>query len=144
MAIFADLAQDVRYALRQLRRSPLFALTATLSLAVGIGANAALFTLVDRLLWRPLPVARPEELVLVTDQRSRVERSPRFSYPFYTSLARDGQTTRPDASGLQGVARTSGCRSTRRSAAPPPGSTASSCPAAISPSSAPAPSAAGR
>ena len=82
MAIFADLAQDVRYALRQLRRSPLFALTATLSLAVGIGANAALFTLVDRLLWRPLPVAHPEELVLVTDQRSRVERSPRYSYPF--------------------------------------------------------------
>jgi predicted permease len=98
MAIFADLTQDVRYALRQLRRSPLFALTATLSLAVGIGANAALFTLVDRLLWRPLPVAHPEELVVVTDQRSRVERSPRYSYPFHMSLV--DQSTR----GLQGIA----------------------------------------
>ena len=102
MAIIADLAQDVRYTLRQLRRSPLFALTATLSLAVGIGANAALFTLVDRLLWRPLPVAHPEELVLVTDPRSRVERSPRYSYPFYTTLAH-GRGGNPQG-GLQGVA----------------------------------------
>lgn len=98
MPIFADLAQDVRYTLRQLRRSPLFALTATLSLAIGIGANAALFTLVDRLLWRPLQVAHPEALVQVTDQRSLVERSPRYSYPFYMSLANSpGQ-------GLQGIA----------------------------------------
>jgi macrolide transport system ATP-binding/permease protein len=109
MAIFADLAQDVRYALRQLRRSPLFALTATLSLAVGIGANAALFTLVDRLLWRPLPVAHPEELVVVTDQRSRVERSPRYSYPFYSALADSGSglargAAAQGAGSLRGVA----------------------------------------
>ena len=96
MPILDDLAQDVRYALRQLRRSPLFALTATLSLAVGIGANAAVFTLVDRLLWRPLPVANPDHLVIVTDQRSRVERSPRFSYPFYRGLSHGGA--------LQGIA----------------------------------------
>jgi putative ABC transport system permease protein len=84
---FIDQArQDVRYALRQLGRSPLFTLTASLSLAVGIGATAAVFTLVDRILLRSLPVDRPHELVVVKDQRSPQEPSPRFSYPFYTVL----------------------------------------------------------
>ena len=80
------LFRDLRYTLRQLRKSPLFTLTATLSLAAGIGANAAIFTVVDRILLRPLPVSHPEELVFVTDQRSLNEPSPRFSYPFYTLL----------------------------------------------------------
>ena len=56
---------DLRYALRGLRRSPLFASVAILSLALGIGANTAIFTLIDQILLRKLPVKNPEELVML-------------------------------------------------------------------------------
>ena len=63
---FDALAQDLRYGLRTFRRNPGFTATAVLSLAVGIGANTAIFSLLDALLFRPLPVESPEELVLAT------------------------------------------------------------------------------
>jgi hypothetical protein len=64
----ADLLSDVRFALRGLRRSPLFATVAILSLALGIGANTAIFTLLDQILLRTLPVRAPEELVMLYQQ----------------------------------------------------------------------------
>lgn len=60
------LAQDVRFAVRGLRRSPTFALAVIGTFAIGIGAVTAIFTLVDRLLLRPLPYRDPAALVLIT------------------------------------------------------------------------------
>jgi len=57
--------RDVRYAARSLRRSPGFTATAVLSLAIGVGASAAIFSLVDQVLFRLLPVREPERLVAV-------------------------------------------------------------------------------
>ncbi|MPY91259.1 MAG: FtsX-like permease family protein [Luteitalea sp.] len=59
------LTRDIQYALRQIRRSPVSAATIILSLALGIGANTALFSLADQTLLRALPVEKPEELVLL-------------------------------------------------------------------------------
>lgn len=62
--------RDVRYAARALRKSPGFAAVAILSLTLGIGANAALFSLADTLLWKPLPVRDPQELRILTWMRT--------------------------------------------------------------------------
>src|ERR1035441_6349514 len=58
--------QDVRYAIRALRSSPGFAAVAILSLALGIGANTSIFSLIDSLTLKALPVSHPEQLLQVT------------------------------------------------------------------------------
>jgi len=60
------LLQDLRYAVRMLRRNPGFTLVAVFSLAIGIGVNSAMFSLADALLLRPLSVSRPNEVVTVS------------------------------------------------------------------------------
>ena len=56
---------DFKYAVRQLRKSPGFTLTAVLTLALGIGANTAIFTLVDSIMLRPLPFPRQDRLMSI-------------------------------------------------------------------------------
>ena len=85
----ANMFADLRYALRQLRRSPGFAVTAALTLAIGIGANAIVFSIFNALVLRPLPLPHPEQLVFL--QREPTS-SPNNSYPDYRDL-RDQNTT---------------------------------------------------
>jgi putative ABC transport system permease protein len=70
------LLQDLRYALRALRSSPAFAAVAILSLALGIGANTAIFSLIDSVILKTLPVRHPEQLVQVTMGKSAYYTNP--------------------------------------------------------------------
>jgi len=116
---------DLRYAVRALRRSPLFATVAILSLALGIGANTAIFTLLDQILLRQLPIKDPDSLVMLyqrgahngSNMGTRMQ-----SYPIYkdwqtkaaplaevlcrrlisTSVSVDNQTERVDAEMVSG------------------------------------------
>src|SRR5215469_7560812 len=67
---FEAIGKDVRYGLRQFLRNPVFTTVAVLSLALGIGANTAIFSVMNAALLRALPVRAPEELVVVTDPNS--------------------------------------------------------------------------
>ena len=80
-----DLSRDVRYAFRMMRRSPVFTAAAVISLAVGIGANAAIFSISDALLLRPLDVTRPNELWFL-NRAGFAQPNYRFSYPGLTHL----------------------------------------------------------
>ena len=85
---------DLRLAIRGLKRSPLFAAVAILSLALGIGANTAIFTLLDQVLLRTLPVAEPERLVMLYQEgpHNGSNMGPRMhSYPIYQDYQRTAE-----------------------------------------------------
>jgi predicted permease len=79
------LARDLRYGLRMLARSPGFTAVAVVSLALGIGANTAIFSLVNAALLRPLPVERPEQMMSLTNA-VETRMFPTFSYPNYKDI----------------------------------------------------------
>ncbi len=101
--------QDVRFTLRMLRRSPAFTIVAVLCLALGIGANTAIFSVMDALMLRTLPVKHPEQLVLFGEgQMSGVtddfpHRSQQlFSRPFYREM-RGGNDVFSDVAALESM-----------------------------------------
>jgi predicted permease len=90
----ANLLPDLRYALRGIRRAPLFTSVAILSLALGIGANTAIFTLMDQLMLRKLPIRAPEQLVMLIQHgpHNGSNMGPRMhSYPIYQDFQQKAQ-----------------------------------------------------
>src|SRR5260370_25564761 len=85
----SPILQDFRYALRTLRKSPIFLSVAVLSLALGIGANTAIFTLIHQLILQPLPVRDPEQLVMLAGRGNHYggnNGADRLSYPLYREI----------------------------------------------------------
>ncbi len=88
----AILFQDVRYGIRRLRRSPGFFAIAALLVAIGMAATTLIFTLVDALLLRPLPIRDPQNLVQLFELQPKRPAEPYFDYRFYNQLSRHSST----------------------------------------------------
>lgn len=95
-----DMIQDLRYGVRMLAKRPGFTLVAVLSLALGLGANTAIFSLVNTLLLRPLPVYQPEQLVALNSAGEGRGMFSNFSYLNYRDL-RDRNTVFSDLIGYR-------------------------------------------
>jgi predicted permease len=95
--------KDVQYAIRGLFRTPTFTATAVVTLALGIGANTAIFTLIKRSYLEMLPVRNPEQIIQITRSTMAQPEMSSFSYPLYREMA---EASTP----LEGIVCTSGAR----------------------------------
>jgi putative ABC transport system permease protein len=88
--------QDLRFALRTLRRTPGFALAAILTLGLGIGATSAVYSVANGILWRPLPVPEPDRLAVLYSYRDDGSGYDDLSWPDYRDLRTEGRAVFTD------------------------------------------------
>ncbi|MGH9666193.1 MAG: ABC transporter permease, partial [Bryobacteraceae bacterium] len=89
-----NLRQDFRYALRRLWGSPGFTAAAAVTLALGIGANTAIFGVMDEALLRPLPLPQPDQLVALYNYDQKAARYISTSYPDFQDFRRRARSFR--------------------------------------------------
>src|ERR1700733_1869530 len=89
--LFAGIVQDIHHAFRMMRKSPGFTTVAVLTLALGIGANTAIFSIVNGVLLNPLPYPHPQELAVLYEHTSNFEKSS-ISYPNFLDWQRTNST----------------------------------------------------
>ena len=92
-ALLQDLWGDIRYALRSIRKSPLFVVFVVSTLAVGIGANTTVFTVINTLILNPLPVRDPGELAAIAAVDTKTLAKTTASYPISYADLKDYQAT---------------------------------------------------
>src|SRR5271170_3769928 len=80
------LLQDIRYGFRTLRNSPGFTVVAIITLALGMAANTTIFSIVNAILLRPIPVAHPEQIMVLSTEQKNNTLSNAFSYPDFLDL----------------------------------------------------------
>ena len=85
------LSHDLRHSIRLLAKSPGFTLVAVLTLAIGIGVNATVFSVINGLLLRPLPVSHPEQITVLAAQQEGSQDFQPFSYPDYQDIRRQAE-----------------------------------------------------
>ena len=104
------LIRDLRFAFRQFRKSPSFTVTAVLTLALGIGANTAIFSLVNSFLLKPPPVANPQQITALSFHRNGAQwdEGDAFSWPAFKEVRAQKQNSFSDVTastvGLDGFA----------------------------------------
>src|SRR5262245_66258730 len=101
--LIEDLIQDLRYGLRTLRKNPGFAAVAVVTLALGIGANTAMFSAVDAVLIRPLPYVDADRLVMIWDEMSHIGFPKHYSTPAEWREWRQSNTVFTDIAATQPV-----------------------------------------
>src|SRR5579863_7096339 len=93
--------KDIRHSLRSLRGAPMFTAIAVLTLSLGIGANTAIFSLVNSVLLRPLPVKDASQITVLTYTREHGDLSVNTSYPVFEDLRQQPNSPFSDLVGYQ-------------------------------------------